>query len=134
VDGESPFRYGLRIANYRDEKFLLVLIRDMYTDLDGMRIEPPRLAAIPCTQGVPGEAHYYNLRSIERSNHGMQYPIFIGYDLELGVEFIAKSTSCGIPWEYGYRLRWDGEGLRGSHVPYEELRGCSCIMEWAERD
>lgn len=130
--GEQPHRYALRVADYGNKKMIMVLIRDALMDLDGFGMEAPRLALVPYKDGVVGEVKYSQLRELERQQGGMQYPLFVGYDLDGGITFIARDTR-GLPWDEGYIITWDGGRLRGRPVAFFELMQCDCVGEWARQ-
>jgi len=128
--GEMPHRYTLRVADYEDGKIILVLIRDAIRDLEGYSIEPIRLALVPYSNGETGEPSYSDLSSLEREREGLQYPLFVGYDLEGGVTFIARDKK-GMPWEQGYIISFDGSRLHWQPVSFIELMQCDCVGDWA---
>jgi hypothetical protein len=123
--GELPQRYELRVADYSGGKVIMALVRD------AVEVEPPRLALIPYSNGVAGTVSYVNLREMERNNGGMQNPIFVGYDLNMGITFMARDRN-GVPWENGYIISWDGSRLSEQPVPFMQLMKCDCIRDWAE--
>lgn len=129
---ERPHRYALRVTDYQGKKMVLALIRDAITDVRGFGVEPPRMALIPYEEGAVGEIMYSQLRSLERRNGGLQYPLFVGYDLDAGITFIARDKR-GRPWEDGYIVTWDGERLRGRPVGFLELMQCDCVGQWARQ-
>jgi len=122
--GELPARYAVRVADYSGSKMILALVRD------AAGIERTMMAMIPYSKGAVGQIAYPDLSGLERRHGGMQYPIFLGYDLDMGITFIARDKE-GVPWDSGYTLTWDGKKLRTSPVPFRDLMGCDCIRGWA---
>ncbi|MEW6035888.1 MAG: hypothetical protein AB1529_04705 [Candidatus Micrarchaeota archaeon] len=124
--GELPYGYALRVADTGDgRKVIMALIRDAAGTGNA------RMALVPYAEGRAGEPVYVDMGAMVRRHEGMQFPLFVGYDLVQGVTFIARDRN-GIPWENGYLLTWDGTGLRSSPVPFDTLMGCDCVRGWAE--
>lgn len=122
---ELPQRYLLRVADYGDGKMIVALIRDSAGG------SGPRLALTPYSDGQVGTPSYHGLSELERRHGGMQYPVFVGYDLQFGITFIARDEQ-GVPWENGYVISWDGRRLAMRPVPFYDLMQCDCIRTWAE--
>jgi hypothetical protein len=125
-NAELPQRYLLRVADYGEQKAIVALARD------AAGFEPPVLFIVPYANGTAGRVSTVSLSDLEREHNGMQYPIFVGYDLRGdGLTFIARDRA-GTPWENGYIISWDGSALRKRPVPFSQLIMCDCIRGWAE--
>jgi hypothetical protein len=126
-----PQRYALRVAERRGEKIIMALVRD------AAGIEPAMMVFVPYSSndtggnGTPGRPAYINISDLERRHNGMQDPLFVGYDLQAGITFIARDSE-GVPWENGYLISWDGRSLGKTPVPFSELVMCDCVRSWAE--
>jgi hypothetical protein len=129
---ELPQRYALRVAERMGEKIIMALVRD------AAGIEPAMMVFIPYSSnstgsnGTLGRPVYVNMSDLERRHNGMQDPLFVGYDLQAGITFIARDRE-GVPWETGYLLSWDGRNLGKAPVPFSDLMMCDCVRSWAER-
>ena len=128
VRGEYPHRYALRVANIPGDGFMImVLIRD------AIGVEATRFRMIRFENGAAGESTTVDLSEIEQENNGLERPLFVGYDLGLGITFIARDRE-GVPWENGYIISWENGQMVRRPVPFIELMQCSCVSDWAASD
>ncbi|MCX6768839.1 MAG: hypothetical protein NTY83_03315 [Candidatus Micrarchaeota archaeon] len=126
--GEYPHRYVLRVANIPGDGFLImVLIRD------AIEIEPTRIEMIRFENGTIGERITADLSGLENEHNGLERPLFVGYDLWLGIKYNARDRE-GVPWENGYIVKWENGGMVIRPVPFIELMQCSCVSDWAAGD
>ena len=126
--GEYPHRYALRVANVPGDGFMVMALMR-----DAVGIEPTRLAVAPFADGTAGEVFYVDFSGLERENNGLERPLFVGYDLGLGITFIARDRD-GVPWENGYIIRWENRRMTKRPVPFTDLMKCSCVSDWAASD
>ena len=128
VRGEYPHRYALRVANIPGDGFMIMaLIRD------AIGVEATRFRMIRFENGAVGESTTVDLSEIEQENNGLERPLFVGYDLGLGITFIARDRE-GVPWENGYIISWENGRMVRRPVPFIELMQCSCVSDWAASD
>jgi len=128
AQGEYPHRYALRVANIPGDGFLIMaLIRD------AIGIEPTRIQMIRFENGTIGESITADLSALAQENNGLERPLFVGYDLGLGITFIARDRE-GVPWENGYIIKWENGRITKRAVPFSELMQCSCVSDWAASD
>ncbi len=122
--GLLPHRYAIRAAYREGADIAVVLVRD------AAGIEEPRLSLVSFPPGEAPAVDTKSLARLSRRHGGMQYPLFVGYDIGAGITFIARDAG-GTPWENGYIVSYDGSTLRVRPVPFMELMQCSCVHDWA---
>lgn len=121
---------AVKPANFGGNITIMVMAQDMRSSADKSIPEKPALAFLPY-----GSNHLPVVEDIswmQRSHGGIFRPLFVGYDLEFTITFIARDNS-GIPWGKGYFVGFNGRRAAFRPEDYSVLYwGCDCIRNWAD--
>jgi hypothetical protein len=121
---------AVKPANYGGNITIMVMASDMRSTADKSIPEKPALAFLP--YGTNHLPVVEDISWLHQLHGGIFRPLFVGYDLDFTITFIARDNS-GLPWDTGYLVGFNGRNATFLERSFSELYwGCDCIRKWAD--